>query len=206
MSAVAQGSVMWRHGASLVLLGTMMLGTGCSAGTGTGPDAAPVTTTATPDTSPVTTLAKMDGWSEGFDIGNDFAALEIAFAAKTARQLWNQNVTKDLPVVEGPPIEPGVYGELADVDFGMYVVGLYSSGQSGSCPEWIEDIHLGPDGRVRITTATAGEGDCTADYNTYRAMVVFDRDEVPPRRSLNSASGVVNDHEALEVGISESTP
>lgn len=165
-----------------VLGAVLLLAAGCSSGSGSaGSDG---------------TLAKIDGWREGMtheDVG--FAALELAYDSAAARALWDENVPDDLPRLEGDPLEAGVYGDLDDIDFAEQVVGLYSSGQSGSCPGWVDDIETGDDGTVALTRAQdlqGGDG-CTDDYNAFRVVLAIDRADVPAQDALGSARGTVAD-------------
>src|SRR5690625_239637 len=87
-----------------------------------------------PPGSSVETLAKVDGWRGGYEAAEPFAVLELAYDDTTARTLWRENVPDGLPDRDGDPLEQGVYGDLADVDLDRQVVGLVSTGQSGSCP------------------------------------------------------------------------
>lgn len=176
-----------RPGTPMLLGVVLLVAAGCSSDVG-GSDA---------------TLAKMDGWHEE-RAGAPFALLEIAYGAEAARTMWDENVTADLPVREGKPREPGIYGDFRSVDFAEQVVALFSSGQSGSCPSWVRGIETDHDGTVAVTLAEDAPGsDCTADYNPYRVLIVIDRDDVPTADALSTAHGVVDGNEALEIVIGE---
>jgi hypothetical protein len=154
------------------------------------------------------TLAKIDGWREGMTVEDvPFAVLEIAFDVATAQALWDENVPDDLPRLEGDPASAGVYGDLADVDLTTHVVGLYSSGQSGSCPGWVRDVRTDGDGSVNVTTAVdmqGGDG-CSDDYNPFRVVLALDRDDVPAQDALD-ARGTVDGRGVLEVLVTEYRP
>lgn len=178
-----------------VLGAVLALAAGCSSGTGSvGADG---------------TLAKLDGWRDGMthdDVG--FAVLELAYDDATARTLWDENVPDGLPQAEGNPLGAGVYGDLADVDFTEQVVGLYSSGQSGSCPAWVGDVTTDSDGVVTVTRAEdlqGGDG-CTDDYNPFRVVIVIDRADVPSQDALGSARGTVDGNDVLGLDLAEYSP
>lgn len=62
---------------------------------------------------------------------------------------------------------------------------MWSSGESGGCPEWLTDIDTGH-GTISVELdATAQE--CAADDNAYRVVVAVDRDRVPAPDDLPSA-------------------
>src|SRR5699024_12182889 len=102
------------------------------------------------------------------------------------------------------PLEQGVYGDLADVDLDRQVVGLVSTGQSGSCPGWVDGVQR-RDGTVDVTLAEdllGGDG-CNDDYNAYRVVIAIDRADVPPRDALTGDPGRVDGREVLEVAVGE---
>lgn len=134
------------------------------------------------------TLAKVDGRRDGASDGGTFATLELAFDAATAERLWADNVPAGLAAADGVPGGTGVYGDLADVDLATSVVALWSSGQSGSCPEWVREVRM-VDGVVTVDRAQDGDV-CTADYNPYRLVLVLDRRDVPPVEDLPAAMTV----------------
>lgn len=132
----------------------------------------------------VVPLAKVDGWRDGFDT-SEFAVLEIAFDAETARRAWLENVPLDLAERSGDPLEPGKYGDLEDVNFEEQVVAVWSSGQSGSCPSWLAQVMVQQSGLVELERGSANPGeDCTSDYRTYRMVVAVDRSHVPHQEDL----------------------
>lgn len=139
----------------------------------------------------MTTLAKVDGWREG-RAGADltFGHLEIAYDQATAERLWAENVPADLPERSGDPTEPGVYGDLAEVDYDAEVVAVWSSVQSGSCPGWLTAVHFsgGTLGADEATDAAPTEA-CTADANPYRVVVVLPREDVPAPTDLPVRGG-----------------
>ncbi|MHA3948765.1 hypothetical protein [Cellulomonas bogoriensis] len=131
-----------------------------------------------------------------------FARLEVAYDEQAARQMWDGNVDPALPVREGNPLEPGVYGDLGDVDLQTQVLALYSAGQSGSCPQWPVSVTTS-DGvvQVEVTEDLQGGDGCTDDYNPYRALVVVDRDEVPPVDEIDDAQGNLAGGSGLSVEL-----
>jgi hypothetical protein len=145
------------------------------AGCGSGDDAA------------VTTLAKVDGWRDGLDDASipAFAVLELAYDDADARALWDAAVPDGLPAASGDPVGVGIYGDLAEVDLTTHVVGLWSSGQSGSCPNWLDSVET-RDGEVALVAVEDLQGGdaCTDDYNAYSQVVVLARNQVPPADAL----------------------
>lgn len=133
-----------------------------------------------------------------------FAVLEFAYDEETARAMWEDNVADDLSAMEGKPLSPGVYGDLADVDLAEQVLGLYSSGQAGSCPEWVQDIST-EDGTVAISTVEdlqGGDG-CTEDYNPYRVLIAIDQHDRPRQDELGSADVIIDEDANLSVTVGE---
>jgi len=113
--------------------------------------------------------------------------------------MWDENVDDDRAASSGAPVEPGVYGDLDDVDLSRQVVGLYSSGQSGSCPGWLRSVRTDDEGTVVITTTQdlqGGDG-CTDDYRAYRVLVAIDRADVPSADAVEAARVVVDGNERL---------
>jgi hypothetical protein len=103
-----------------------------------------------PDTG-VQVLAKADEWRAllGFH-----GVVEVAYDEVTAAQAWAENVPADLVRRTGDPALPGLYGDLADIDFDREALVVYSSGQSGTCPEWLTGIELTEQGTVQLTTTS----------------------------------------------------
>lgn len=154
-----------------VLAGTVLLVAGCSGWGGSD-----------------RTLAKVEGWRGGIDVFEPEAILEIAYDAETAQTLWDENVGRGLPDLEGKPRNPGIYGELDDVDFDDEVVGLFSDGESSSCPGWVDRVGE-VDGDVdilRVEDMGGGDG-CLSDHGAYRVVIVIDRDDVPDADALSTA-------------------
>lgn len=91
----------------------------------------------------------------------------------------------DLPTATGDPTNAGLYGSLDDVDLTQQVVGLWSSGQSGSCPGWLTSMTTDGDS-VQLVQAEDFRGGqaCDDAYNPYSQVVVLDRDQVPTRDAL----------------------
>jgi hypothetical protein len=151
---------------------TVAAGTGCGGPTADG----------------VTTLAKADGWRSALAsdevLGGYHALAEIAYDEATARTAWQDAVPDGAPERSGEPREPGVYGDLDDVDFAGQVVVVYSSGQSGACPGWLADISV-EDGTVQLAEGRHMPGNgCSDDYNPYRLVLAVDRDRVPAEDDL----------------------
>jgi hypothetical protein len=135
----------------------------------------------------ISPLAKFDGWRDGpWDDNAPFAILEIAYDRATAERAWKENVPASLSRGSGMPEQAGLYGSVDDVNFESQAVVVWSSGQSGSCPEWLSDVRTG-DGRVEVETTVgaqvAGQADepiaCTSDYGTYGMILAVARDRLP---------------------------
>jgi hypothetical protein len=138
----------------------------------------------------VVTLAKADGWRQGFETTSmpgeaRFAVLELAYDEAAVTALWSAAVPGDLPTASGDPTGAGVYGVPDDVDLADHVLGLWSSGQSGSCPGWLASVAT-DDETVRLLEAQdlQGGNGCTDDYNPYSQVVILDRDQVPTQDAL----------------------
>lgn len=140
-----------------------------------------------PPSKTVTVLAKAKRWRDGFNLDQAYAVLEIAYDRPTAERAWRENVGDDLePRDRDLPASPGRYGDVDDVDFRRQVLAVWSSGESGSCPEWVVDVET--DGtEVRVTTDATAET-CTADYNPYRMVLAVDRDRLPPPEQVDEAT------------------
>lgn len=124
-------------------------------------------------------LAKASGWREDLgSVGTPFAVLEVAFDRATAERAWRDNVPDDLDTRRDDlPAEPGRYGDLDAVDFDRQALVVWSSGESGSCAEWVADIDT-VDGTVRVQRGATAQT-CTSDYNPYRMVLAVDRDRLP---------------------------
>jgi len=149
--------------------------------------------------APVRTLAKVEGWRPGLVTPPDvFSALEIAYDADTAQRMWQENVPVDLAHRRGDPLQFGVYGELGSVDFTDYVVALWSSGQSGSCPGWASAIRssAGGDLVVEEDVETGGNDVCSDDRRVYRTLIVAARDQVPVISDLGSATSTYGESDS----------
>lgn len=128
-------------------------------------------------------LLKTAGWPDGAGNGTSlpdgwYARLELAYDATTAQALWRS--------IDGS----GPGAALDDVDFTDHVVGLWSSGESGTCPEWLDSVSTNGPGEVRVGTWVDGST-CTADYQYYSELVLLDRSAVPPPDAL-PADAVLN--------------
>lgn len=135
----------------------------------------------------IETLAKATDWRDGLaeELGQ-FGVFEVAYDLETAEAAWRDNVPDDLePRDDELPADPGVYGELDEVDFDQQAVVVWSSGESGSCPEWLSDIDHA-DGSIVVERERSG-GMCTDDYNPYRVVLAVDRERLPSADELPSA-------------------
>lgn len=181
-------------GCALLMLGA------CQGGPGASPPGA---------ASSVVPLAKVDGWRAETDPQIDaFGVLEVAYDQQTAEQLVADNVPTDLPHHTGDPTDPGRYGDLADVDLETQVVALWSSGQSGSCPGWIDDVRTADDGAVTVRRAedSGPDGACTDDYRPYRLVVAVSRDDVPAAADLPIRDASIDEGSfRLDVHVTEYT-
>lgn len=144
-------------------------------------------------------LAKADGWRESLLQNDDdaYGIFEIAYDREAAERAWSGNVPTNLPPADGMPEEPGVYGELSDVDYESHAVVVWTFGESGSCPSWLADVNT-IEGRISFERryAAPGRGDhnapvrvdevivCTSDYNPYRMVLAVPRDRLPDRGDL----------------------
>jgi hypothetical protein len=96
-----------------------------------------------PDTG-VQVLAKANGWrwslvdfhevEDLYGVADPYGVVEVAYDEVTAAQAWAQNVPADLVRRSGHPMWPGLYGDLADIDFDREALVVYSSGQSAPAP------------------------------------------------------------------------
>ncbi|MBF5083081.1 hypothetical protein [Quadrisphaera sp. INWT6] len=149
-------------------------------------------------TADVRTLAKIDGWRADLATPPQvFSALEVAYDPETAQRMWQENVPPGLPARGGDPTRFGLYGDLADVDFGGQAVALWSGGQSGSCPGWLSQVRRAETSHVVVTEELdSGIGNaCSRDRNVYRTVVVIERDQLPSESSLASAHATDDDPE-----------
>jgi hypothetical protein len=176
----------------------------------------------------VQVLAKADGWrwspadfygiAHSYGFADLYGLVEVAYDEVTAAQAWDENVPADLVRRSGHPTWPGLYGDLADIDFDREVLVVYSSGQSGTCPGWLTGIEVIERGRelgavlltTTFTSATftpfppvQGERErvyeCTLDYRAYRLVLSVDRDRLPPISRLPTTR-VLFDGEQLNSG------
>lgn len=141
-----------------------------------------------PPAAGIETLAKATGWRDGLadELGMAFAVFEVAYDRETAEAAWRDSVPGDLDVLsDAMPAEAGVYGDLDDVDFEQQAVVVWSSGESGSCPEWLAGIEHAS-GTIMVE-AEGPVGDCTSDYNPYRLVLVVDRERLPAVEELAAA-------------------
>jgi hypothetical protein len=130
----------------------------------------------------VRTLATVGGWREGL-AQTDGGVLEIAYDADAGERAFAENVPGDLPVGDGEPSEDALHARLDTVDWDREVVVVWSSGRSGSCPVWVEDLELAA-GSIRVATASPMTGACPDDWNPFRTVLAVDRDRLPDARDL----------------------
>jgi hypothetical protein len=155
----------------------------------------------------VAPLAKVEDHRDGRDLFRLspplYGVLEIAFDPESARQAWEDNTSTDLEDREGLPEEPGIYGDLGDVDFETHVMAVWSSGESSTCPGYVSGVEVHDEGSVEIALDDAGDSSqpCTADYDPYRMVFAVERDRVPSADELptNDVAGSVS--EGLETDI-----
>ncbi|WP_052668574.1 hypothetical protein [Nitriliruptor alkaliphilus] len=141
-----------------------------------------------PPVEAIDTLAKAQGWRDGLteEVETMFAVFEVAYDRETAEVAWRDNVADDLePRDDDLPAEPGLYGTLDEVDFDRQAVVVWSSGESGSCPEWLTNID-GAGGTIRVQREATAEM-CTDDFNPYRLVLAVDRDRLPAPEELAAA-------------------
>jgi hypothetical protein len=100
----------------------------------------------------VQVLAKADGWRAR--LGPFHGVVEVAYDEAAAVQAWAENVPADFVRRTGDPTLPGLYGDLADIDFAREALVIYSSGQSGTCPGWLTGIEVTEQGTVQLTTTS----------------------------------------------------
>jgi hypothetical protein len=169
----------------------------------------------------VRVLAKSDGWrwslvdfhevEDLYGVADPYGVVEVAYDEVTAAQAWAENVPADLDRHSGHPTWPGLYGDLADIDFDREALVVYSSGQFGTCPGWLTGIEVTERGRelgtVQLTTTftsatftpfppvQGGRGrvyECTMDYRAYRLVLAVDRDRLPPISGLPTTRVLFN--------------
>lgn len=162
-------------GAALLLVG------GCGEAVGPGGSDAP----GNGEVGAVTVLAKADGWRDGLQesAGHPYLWIEVATDPATARQAWEDNVPTELPRGEGRPDEPGLYVPFEDIDLDTQALVVVSSGESGTCPAWVEDLRVLAD-RVEVDLGSVDELACTDDFNPYRLVLAVDRDRLPATDDL----------------------
>lgn len=132
------------------------------------------------DDDAVIVLAKAQGWRDGLQdaAGHQYMLVEVASDPATAQRAWDDNVPEDLPEADGDPADPGVYGSLDDVGLGDQVVVVVSSGESGSCPAWVQGLTM-TEGRLEVELGTVAAEACTDDFRPYRMVLAVDRDRLP---------------------------
>jgi len=150
-------------------------------------------------TGPLIPLAKADRWRPALEqeLGRSdpwpYAVLEIAYSAHAARLAWQQNLPPGQTRRTGLPSLPGMYGSLDDVDMTTQAVVVFSSGQSGSCPDWLADVQVQSSGSVKLTTdAGTHKQPCRMDYREYRLVLAVDRAKLPQETQLPIRSAILN--------------
>ena len=133
------------------------------------------------DDSSVTVLAKAEGWRDSLDETGG-AVFEVAPDSDRAEQLWDENVPDDAEQVDDPG-EVGRHADLQEVNFDTQLVAVWSFGESGSCPEWVETVTRAEDG-VTVETTRSDEQPCTDDFHPYRMVLAIDRDLLPEPDTL----------------------
>lgn len=142
----------------------------------------------------VVALAKAKGWRTEFtrDLNLPHPLLEIAFDGSTAARAWDENVPDDLKSHEEHSVEPGLYGSLDDVNFETHAVAVWTSGESGTCPETVVRILPRVDGRIDIHTYARG-GVCSDDFSYYRMVLAVERSRLPVEDDLPAEAHVDGD-------------
>lgn len=154
--------------------------------------------------SGVTVLAKEDGWRQTlreqvFEVpGTPYGLIEVAYDAPTGRRAWEENRPAVETARSGAPTAPGVYGDPAAVDYAEQVLVVWSGGQGTGCPGWLSGVALDAAGRVRATTGARVDGGCGDAYNTYRMVLVVDRDRLPPASTLPRTDGSLDGRSGAE--------
>lgn len=157
----------------------------------------------------VVPLAKVEGHRDGrhlFTLSPPLhGVLEIAFDPEAARQAWGDNTSADLADQEGLPEEPGIYGDLTDVDFETHVIAVWSSGESSTCPGWVSGVEVDDEGSVDIALEDAGDPShpCPGDYNPYRMLFAIERERVPSADELPTHDVVGREHLETDVLVAE---
>ncbi len=130
----------------------------------------------------VEVLAKAEGWRAGLAdaAGQPHMLLEVAADAELAQRAWDDNVPDSLVEADGEPDQPGIYADLDDVDLDQKVVVVLSSGESSTCPVWVEDLSTVDDHlEVMLASVAPADQGCTDDYQPYRLVLAVDRDRLP---------------------------
>lgn len=176
-------------GAAAVVGMVMPAACGPSGGTGSGDD-----------DEGIVVLAKVEGWRDGLQevAGHPYMLVEVVSDRPTAQRAWADNVPQALPQADGPPAGPGVYGSLADVDLHQQLVAVVSSGESGTCPTWVEGLST-TDSRLAVQLATVGDQACTDDFRPYRLVLAVDRDLLPTAEDLPVERVDVPSHNLTDV-------
>jgi hypothetical protein len=132
----------------------------------------------------VRTLATAAGWRDGLSQNEDASGwLEVADDAETGERAFTENVPGDLPAGDDDPWADALHAGLDTVDWDREVVVVWSSGRSGSCPSWVEDLRT-VDGAVAVEIASPVRGGCDDDWNPYRTVLAVDRALLPSAEDL----------------------
>ncbi len=140
---------------------------------------------ALPSSREEATPRRRDGRRVRADVGGGLRVNDRAYDEAGARAIRSAAVPDGLPTTSGAPTGFGIYGDVEDVDLADHVVGLWSSGQSGSCPGWLGSVDSNS-GTVTLVQVEDLQGFdlCTDDYNAYSQVVVLNRGQVPPPETL----------------------
>ena len=126
-------------------------------------------------------LAKAEGWRGNLQQTVSAGTLiEIAYDRDTAERAWRENVPEGLEERRDAllPADPGLYGDLDQVDFDQQALIVWSAGESGSCPGWLANIDTIV-GVVHTERGHVGGPQCTDDWAPYRMLLAIDRDRLP---------------------------
>ena len=143
-------------------------------------------------------MAKAVGWRDGLrefhgDNLSYFGVLEVAYDRPTAEAAWAENVPASIEEIgDSRGRREGQYADLSAVDFQEQVVVVWSSGQSGSCPDWVKDVRIVEGQAMDVRLARTWLGRCTDDYNPYRMLLAVDREQVPSADELANFTVLVD--------------
>ncbi len=150
----------------------------------------------------IVTLAKVEGWRDNFENehGFPYIVLEIAETRDHIDAAWSANVPNDLAEAASPADGPGIYVAREAVDWDTYALVVFSSGESGTCPEMLTRLELHDD-RIDVDVEHVGGPyeACTDDFRPYRQLFALPVDQLPeqlpvdridvPSRNLTDVEG-----------------